>query len=240
MNRINVSKGAIFSETKSINVYLNEIKKIQLLTNEEENNLKINYSNRYIDKLITSNLRFVTQVARKYAGMGIDVEDLISFGNLGLIKAAKKFDPTKGFKFISFAVWYVRAEITKALDNYSRTVRIPSHKTNVEESKTVNFDSPVNIEKSPESYGDRYLQSEREKSNLEIEDLKKDLDRALKTLKPKQRKAIEMYYCIGHDFSKSMDQIGKEMNVTKERVRQLINQAIEKLRFTDLNYYISA
>ena len=238
MNRINVTKGAIFSESKSISTYLNEIKKIQLLTSEDENNLKTNYSNKHIDKLITSNLRFVTQVARKYAGMGIAIEDLISFGNLGLIEAAKKFDPTKGFKFISFAVWYVRAEITKALDNYSRTVRIPSHKTNLEESKTVNFDSPVDIDKSSESYGDRYLRSKREKSILEIEDLKKDLDNALSTLKPKQRKVIEMYYCIGHEFSKSMEQIGKEMNITKERVRQLINQALEKLKFTDLNYYL--
>ena len=240
MNRINVTKGAIFSESKSINVYLNDIKKIQLLTNEDENNLKTNCSSKNIDKLITSNLRFVTQVARKYAGMGIDIEDLISFGNLGLIEAAKKFDPTKGFKFISFAVWYIRAEITKALDNYSRTVRIPSHKTNIEESKTVNFDSPVNIDKSLESYGDRYLQSDKEISKLEIEDLKNDLEKALSKLKPKQRKAIEMYYCIGYEFSKSMEQIGKEMNVTKERVRQLINQALEKLRFSNLNYYLNA
>ena len=126
MNKIYVTTGVVATDTVSIKKYMGEIKKPKLLTREQE-------ADATRDQLIESNLRFVVQVARQYQGMGVELEDLIGFGNLGLFEAAERFDPTRKVKFITFAVWYIRAEITKALNDMGRTVRIPSHRTATEE-----------------------------------------------------------------------------------------------------------
>ena len=237
MNKINVTKGAIFYESLSMNRYLKDVKKTEFLSAEKEAELSdkaMSGDLAAINELVVANLRFAVQVGRKYVGMGLDIEDLVSYGNLGLHEAARKFEASKGVKFISFAVWFVRAEITKALNDFSRTVRIPSHRTKTEEYESYNIDTPIDAEKKGETYADRFLSTKKTRSALEMEDLQTDLRAALCTLKLNQRKALEMYYCIGHEYSRSMEQIAEEMNVTRERVRQLIRQAEQKLKETGL------
>ena len=196
MSKIFVSTGAVVSTAESTKAYLNDIKKVKLLSRDEERELasRIQQGDRQaLVKLVSANLRFVTQVARGYQGMGIPMEDLIGFGNLGLFDAANKFDPDKGVKFISFAVWYVRAEIQKALNDLSRVVRIPSHKTGTEEYSERSTDVKVGEDENSESYGDRYLQADSGPGANELADLRFELDRALSQLKPKQRTAIELH-----------------------------------------------
>jgi len=242
MNKINVTKGAIFYESLSMNRYLKEVKKTEFLSAEKEAELSdkaMSGDLAAVNELVVANLRFALQVARKYAGMGLDIEDLVAYGNIGLHEAARKFEASKGVKFISFAVWFVRAEITKALNDLSRTVRIPSHRTKTEEYGSFNIDTSLGGEEGKgDSYADRYLTTEKTRSTLEMEDLQTDLRAALGTLKPNQRKAIEMYYCIGYEFNRSMEQIAEDMNVTRERVRQLIRQGEQKLRATGLNVHL--
>ena len=126
MNKIYVTTGAVATETKSVKRYMTEIKKPKILTREQE-------ADATRDQLVESNLRFVVQVAKQYQGMGLELEDLIGFGNMGLFEAAERFDPSRKVKFITFAVWYIRAEITKAINDMSRVVRMSSHRTSTEE-----------------------------------------------------------------------------------------------------------
>jgi RNA polymerase primary sigma factor len=228
MSKIFVSTGAVVSTAESTKAYLNDIKKVKLLSREEERELasRIQQGDRQaLVKLVSANLRFVTQVARGYQGMGIPMEDLIGFGNLGLFDAANKFDPDKGVKFISFAVWYVRAEIQKALNDLSRVVRIPSHKTGTEDYSERSTDVKVGEDENSESYGDRYLQADSGPGANELADLRFELDRALSQLKPKQRTAIELHYGLGIEYPRCMDQVAEELGVTGERARQLVRQA---------------
>ena len=126
---ISLNKGIIVTEVESIIKYINEIKHIPVLTKEQEFEIcqRIKSGDEEsITKLVKHNLRFVVHIAKKYQNLGLTFEDLISFGNLGLYKAVKKFDPDRGFKFITFAIWYVKAEITASLNELSTTVRIPN------------------------------------------------------------------------------------------------------------------
>ena len=124
--------------------------------------------------LVESNLRFAVQVAKQYQGMGLELEDLIQVANLGLFEAVKRFDPSRGVKFISFAVWYVRAELQKALNDLSRVVRIPSHKTMTEgkDFSTLSTSKKVGDDEDSETYADRYLAGEQAKAKHEVTDLK--------------------------------------------------------------------
>ena len=233
MSKIFVSRGAVVSTADSTKAYLNEIKKPGLLSREEETELALQArkgDQAAINRLVTCNLRFVTQVARGYQGMGIPMEDLIGFGNLGLFEAVSKFDPDKGVKFISFAVWYVRAEIQKALNDFSRVVRIPSHKTRTEEYSEQSSDVKVGDDENAESYADRYLAADSIPGLHELEDLKFDLERALNQLKPKVAEAVRRFYGIGFEYPQVMEQIADEMQVTGERARQLVRQGEKDLR----------
>jgi RNA polymerase primary sigma factor len=209
---------------------MNEIKQTPLLTQEEEQALSQEIqdtgSEVAINKLVKANLRFVVQVAKQYQGMGLELEDLIGCANLGLFEAAKRFDGTRGIKFISFAVWYVRAEIQKALNDLSRVVRIPSHKTMTEgkDFGTVSTSSKVGDDEDSETYADRYLPGEQAKAKHEVSDLKAQLSIALETLKPKQKDALMMYYGIDREYAMHMEHIAEELNVTGERARQLVRQ----------------
>jgi len=228
MAKIFVSTGAVVSTAESTKAYLNDIKKVKLLSRDQEKELAVlaqQGDQKAINALVSANLRFVTQVARGYQGMGIPMEDLIGFGNIGLFEAATKFDPDKGVKFISFAVWYVRAEIQKALNDLSRVVRIPSHKTGSEEYSERSTDVKVGEDENSESYGDRYLQADSGPGANELADLRFELDRALSQLKPKQRAAIELHYGLGIEYPMVMDQVAEELGVTGERARQLVRQA---------------
>ena len=127
-----VTKGAINSTADSTKAYMRDIKRVKMIDRDREKELaaRIKDGDRAaLNELVSANLRFVAQVARSYQGMGVAMEDLIGFGNIGLFEAATRFDASRNIKFISFAVWYIRAEIQKALNDLSRTVRIPSHRT---------------------------------------------------------------------------------------------------------------
>ena len=228
MGKIFVTTGAVFSDVDSTKLYMSEIKQVKLLTQSEE--ISIAYrikagDESAVNELVSANLRFVVQVAKQYQGMGVELEDLIGFGNLGLFEAAKRFEAERGIKFISFAVWYVRAELQKALNDMGRTVRIPSHKTMTEEYSTISTGMKIGDGEDSETYADRYLPAEKETPQSALLDLKYDLKRALEMLKPKQKSAIEMFYGIGYDYPKPMEQIALELSVTGERARQLVRQA---------------
>ena len=235
MGKIYVSTGAVMTDTLSVKKYMGEIKKAPLLDRDTETALarRALAGDRYaVNKLVESNLRFAVQVAKQYQGMGIELEDLIGFANLGLFEAAKRFNPDRGVKFISFAVWYVRAELQKCLNDYSRVVRIPSHKTMTEgkEFSTLSTSKKVGEDDESETYADRYLPGEQAKASHEIVDMKKMLSVALDTLKPKQRDAVKMFYGIDRDYAMHMEHIAEELNVTGERARQLIRQGEKALQ----------
>ena len=226
--KIHVSTGAIVTDVASTLRYIQEVKKSGNLTREQETTLaeRIQAGDRQaVNTLVEANLRFVIQVAKQYQGMGLELEDLIAFGNIGLFEAAERFDPKKGVKFITFAVWYIRAELQKALNDLSRVVRIPSHKTATEEQSIKSIHTPVGDDENKETYADRYLAADSVKTSRDKADLQFDLQRALNQLKPKQTEAISRFYGIGREYPQCMDQIAEEMGVTNERARQLVRGA---------------
>ena len=226
--KFHVSTGAIVATAASTNRYIAETKRTKTLTREQEKALAeaaASGDRKAVNTLVESNLRFVIQVARQYQGMGLPLEDLIAFGNIGLFEAAERFDPTKNVKFITFAVWYVRAELQKALNDLSRVVRIPSHKTATEQQSIKSIHTPVGDDENKETYADRYLAAEGTKSGRDTADLLFDLQRALSQLKPKQQEAVTRFYGIGREYPQCMDQIAEEMGVTGERARQLVRGA---------------
>ena len=228
--KINVSNAVVIPTAESTTQYLKDIKKRNGLTLAQEQELISAGTVAARNKLIESNLKFVIQVATKYQGMGLTLEDLIGFGNVGLFEAAEKFDTSKNLKFITFAVWYIRAEIQKALNDLSRTVRVPSHLTATAEYSVKSISTPVGDGENKETYADRFLAAESTKSGRDKSDLKYDLDRALSQLKPKQREAITRFYGIGFEYEMCMDQIAEELDVTGERARQLVRQAENALK----------
>lgn len=219
MSKIFVSKGVVANGTESVKRYMTEIKRVPMMTREEE---QAAAANKDTNQLVSSNLRFAVQVAKQYQGMGLELEDLISFGNLGLFEAAARFDASRNIKFITFAVWYIRAEITKALNDMSRTVRIPSHRTSTEEYGTISTGMVLGDSETGETYADRYLASENYSTASDQRDLKRGIASALAILKPKQAEAVKMFYGIDSEYPKCMDQIAEELNVTGERARQLV------------------
>ena len=235
MGKIYVSTGAVVTDTPSVKKYMSDIKKSPLL--DRDNEIALATKARAGDVkaqqlLVKSNLRFAVQVAKQYQGMGLEIEDLIQVANLGLFEAVKRFDPTRGIKFISFAVWYVRAELQKALNDLSRVVRIPSHKTMTEgkEFSTLSTSKKVGDDEDSETYADRYLSGEQSKPKHEVTDLKELLNVALNSLKPKQRDAVKMFYGIDRDYAMHMEHIAEELNVTGERARQLVRQGEKALK----------
>jgi len=223
MNKIYVTTGAVATETESVKKYMGEIKKTPLLSREQEQSATRN-------ELVSSNLRFVVQVAKQYQGMGLELEDLIAFGNIGLFEAAERFDPTRNIKFITFAVWYVRAEITKALNDMGRTVRIPSHRTATEEYSTISTQTVIGEDEDSETYADRFLEAERDTSAQDLRDLRDAIATALSKLKPKEAEAVRLFYGIELEYASCMDDIAEKLNVSNERARQLVRSGEEALR----------
>ena len=231
--RINVSNGAIITDTNSIRQYVKETKKPITLSKAQEKELLIAAQAGDLqarDTIIKANLRFTIQVARSYQGMGLELEDLIAFANVGLFEAVERFDTTKDFKFITFAVWYVRAELQKALNDLSRTVRIPSHRTATETQSIKSIHTPVGDDDNKETYADRFLEAESTKSQRDINDLRFDMHRALNQLPAKQREAVTRFYGIDREYAQCMEQIAEELNVTGERARQLVRLAESALK----------
>ena len=227
MSKIFVSKGVVANGTESVKQYMNDIKRVPMMTREEE---QAAAANKDTNQLVSANLRFAVQVAKQYQGMGLELEDLIAFGNLGLFEAAERFDASRNIKFITFAVWYIRAEITKALNDMSRTVRIPSHRTSTEEYGTISTGMVMGDDESGETYADRYLASENVATAADQRDLKRGIASALAKLNQKQAAAVKMFYGIDSEYPKCMDQIAEELNVSGERARQLVRAGEKALK----------
>ena len=233
MAKIHISNGIVPTDVASVNQYMKEVKKSKPMDRGIEAHLILLAQNgdiRSRNQIIESNLRFVVQVAKQYQGMGVHFEDLIAFGNIGLFEALERFDLTKNVKFITFAVWYIRSEINKALNDLGRTVRVPSHKTQTEKQYIKSIHAPVGEEDDSETYADRYLQSPDEPSARDTNDMHDDLKRAISQLKPKQATALTMFYGIGIEYPRCMEQIAEELKVTGERARQLVRQAEKEIR----------
>ena len=214
---INITKGVIVTEVDSIIKYINEIKSISILTKEEEFEIcqKIKSGDKEaVSKLVKHNLRFVIHTAKKYQNLGLTFEDLISFGNLGLYRAVEKFDPDRGFKFITFAVWYIKSEITTALNELSTQVRIP----NSQNSDDFDF--------KPE---DNNL-STNDISRFDKSDLMTELKMVLNCLSDEEYDYITRFYGFGHDFAQSIDDIAESKGLSNERVRQVIRKAERRLK----------
>jgi RNA polymerase primary sigma factor len=275
MRQLKISKSITNRESQSIERYLQEIGKVELLTAEQEVDLarRIKQGDgKALEKLVNANLRFVVSVAKQYQNRNLSLNDLINEGNLGLVKAAQRFDETKGFKFISYAVWWIRQSIIQALAEQSRLVRLPLNKIGsltkihkefarleqeyqrepTAEELAVALDLRVEDVKSTLSVGSKHTSLdapfvEGESSSLldvlpnqkaggadrELdysESLSIELQRALSTLTERQKGVIMLFYGIGVKHPMTLEDIGEHFGLTRERVRQIKDKAIHKLR----------
>jgi RNA polymerase primary sigma factor len=277
MRQLKITKSITNRESQSLEKYLQEIGKVDLLTPEEEVDLakRIKQGDQIsLEKLTKANLRFVVSVAKQYQNQGLSLSDLINEGNLGLIKAAQRFDETRGFKFISYAVWWIRQSILQALAEQSRIVRLPLNKVGslnkinkafsqleqeferepspeelaaileieTDEVKTtlgvaarhVSVDAPF-VEGEDNSLLDvlENTNTARTDSQLEyLESLRREIERSLSTLTDRQKQVLKLYFGIGNEHSMSLEDIGDKFGLTRERVRQIKDKAINKLRST--------
>lgn len=231
----------ITRRSDELTAYLNDIARYQPLTADEEIELAEAMRNGDAaakDRFVKANLRFVVSVAKQYQGMGLDLLDLINEGNFGLLNAVEKFDETRGFKFISFAVFEIRAAITAALCDKSRLVRVPAKKVGEVENVSVSMDAPIGgNDDENKTYLDTFTSDNRTDSGFDLEDAKVILNRLLSKLDdttakgydPKDRKIICAIFGIGcREYSEY--EVSLMFNITKERVRQKKFEIIEKLR----------
>jgi RNA polymerase primary sigma factor len=277
MRQLKISKTITNRESESLDRYLQEIGRVELLTPEEEVDLarRIKQGDqKALDKLTKANLRFVVSVAKQYQNQGLTLPDLINEGNLGLIKAAQRFDETRGFKFISYGVWWIRQSIMQALAEQSRIVRLPLNKVGLtnrisraysqleqeyerapttEELATfldvdseevfatmsvatrhVSMDSPLN-EGEENTLIDVLVNGNADSADKQImfnESLRLEIQRSLETLTQRQREIICYFYGIGVSEPVSLEDIGHKYCLTRERVRQIKDKALTKLRTT--------
>ncbi len=277
MRQLKITKSITNRESQSLEKYLQEIGKVDLITPEEEVELaiRIKQGDRdALERLTNANLRFVVSVAKQYQNQGLTLSDLINEGNLGLIKAAQRFDETRGFKFISYAVWWIRQSILQALAEQSRIVRLPLNKVGLSnkihktfatlEQEFERAPSPdelaetlqvrrsevvANLGRSSRHVSmDAPFQSGEDNSLLDVmecknmasadtkltyfESLKKEIARSLQTLPERQKRIIELFFGIGLENPMSLEDIGLEFGLTRERVRQVKDKGIAKLRNT--------
>ena len=254
------NKRFIDTSEESISHYLKEVRKIDILTPEEEAIVakKVKEGDeRAIEKLITSNLRFVISVAKEYQGQGIPLVDLIAEGNYGLIKATDRFDPTRGFRFISYAVWWIKQSIIQSLNEQSRTVRLPVNITNQiskikkemtkfeqeNERTATNNDFDISILNQPScrslndkinENGDEVLDIISDKSSNDDNEnseeiLKNEIENTMSILNERERSIIQMYFGLDGQ-PMTLEQIGDEYGLTKERIRQIKEKALRRLK----------
>ncbi len=275
MRQLKIGKSITNRESESLEKYLQEIGKVPLLTAEEEVQLTIlirHGDKKALDKMVKANLRFVVSVAKQYQGQGLSLPDLINDGNIGLIHSVERFDHTRGFKFISFAVWWIRQSIIKAIADNARLIRLPLNKViagnrirkadsqleqelgrspsanelaevlnmEVHEINThmtskgqhVSLDSPFSDEEDG-SLMDTLVNQNAEQSDRRLyhaQSLKKEIDRSFQVLTERQRMMLCYYYGIGLDHPLSLDDISQRFDVTPERVRQIKDKALSRLR----------
>ena len=276
MRQLKITKQVTNRETASLDKYLQEIGKVDLITADEEVELaqRIKAGDQVaLEKLTKANLRFVVSVAKQYQNQGLTLPDLINEGNLGLIKAAQRFDETRGFKFISYAVWWIRQSILQALAEQSRIVRLPLNKIGsinkinkmyalLEQSNerpptaeeiAKELDMTVNDVKESMKNSGRHLSMdaplvEGEDSNLydvlrsgespnpdrELiqESLRTEIERSLKTLTPREADVVRLYFGLGDQHPMTLEEIGETFDLTRERVRQIKEKAIRRLKHT--------
>jgi RNA polymerase primary sigma factor len=274
MRQLKITKSITNRESQSLEKSLQEIGREELINAEEEVRLarKIREGDQTaLDRLTKANLRFVVSVAKQYQNQGLSLPDLINEGNLGLIKAAKRFDETRGFKFISYAVWWIRQSILQALAEQSRIVRLPLNQVgslnkiskafskleqeferepssdelaNILEitadkiadtmrvsGKHVSMDAPfVNGEDNSLLDVIENSDSPRADNLLMSESLQKEIDRSLSTLTEREREVIKLFFGIGVNHGLTLEEIGAKFDLTRERVRQIKEKAIRRLR----------
>lgn len=261
-------------ESQSLDKYLQEIGKVDLLTPEDEIYLAIQIKKgdqKALEKLVKANLRFVVSVAKQYQNQGLSLGDLINEGNLGLIKAAKRFDETRGFKFISYAVWWIRQSILQTLAEQSRIVRLPLNRvgalnkigkaySNLEQeyerepnahelAQELSMDisevsDTLKISGRHVSMDAPFSQGEENRlldvlSNEEIpspdyilmsESLQNEIERVLLSLSEREAEVIKLYFGLNKEHSLTLEEIGEKFNLTRERVRQIKEKAIRRLK----------
>jgi len=278
MRQLKIIKQVTNRETASLDKYLQEISKVELITAEEEVGLaqKIRNGDRVaLERLTKANLRFVVSVSKQYQNQGLSLPDLINEGNVGLIKAAERFDETRGFKFISYAVWWIRQSILQALAEQARIVRLPLNKigtinkinkafseleqkferppsadeladfldvsvADVKQSlanngRHISMDAPLvdGDESSSSMYdvlpNDSLPGPEKE---LVVESLRKDIERSLSTLTSREGDVVRLYYGLNGKHPMTLEEIGERFDLTRERVRQIKEKAIRRLKHT--------
>ena len=234
MRQLKITQSITNRESASLDKYLQEIGHEELITVEEEVELaqRIRKGDRKaLEKLTKANLRFVVSVAKQYQNKGLSLPDLINEGNLGLIKAAEKFDETRGFKFISYAVWWIRQSILQAIAEQSRIVRLPLNQVGSVNSMDAPFsDSEEN------SLLDILPNTDSPDTDFELvmESLRNEINRALLTLNERERHIIEAFFGINQP-EMTLEEIGEKFGLTRERVRQIKEKAIRRLRHNTKN-----
>jgi RNA polymerase primary sigma factor len=276
MRQLKITKQVTNRETASLDKYLQEICKVELITADEEVELAQRIKagdQRALEKLTKANLRFVVSVAKQYQNQGLTLPDLINEGNLGLIKAAQRFDETRGFKFISYAVWWIRQSILQALAEQSRIVRLPLNKIgsinkinkayasleqqherppSAEEIATKLEMSEMDVKESLRNSGRHVSMDaplvEGEDSNLYdvlnsddspnpdddlmVDSLRTEIERSLATLTPREGDVIRLYFGLNGQHPLTLEEIGEKFDLTRERVRQIKEKAIRRLKHT--------
>ena len=240
MRQLKITKSITNRESASLDKYLQEIGREDLITVEEEVELaqRIRKGDRVaLEKLTRANLRFVVSMAKQYQNQGLSLPDLINEGNLGLIKAAEKFDETRGFKFISYAVWWIRQSILQALAEQSRIVRLPLNQvgslnkiSKAFSGRHISVDAPF-VEGEDNSLLDVLVNDDSPMADRTLvnESLSREIDRALSTLSEREKEIIQMFFGINHQ-EMTLEEIGDKFNLTRERVRQIKEKAIRRLR----------
>ncbi len=275
MRQLKITKSITNRESQSLDKYLQEISKEELISAQEEVELaqRIKRGDQdALEKLTRANLRFVVSVSKQYQNQGLSLPDLINEGNLGLIKAAQRFDETRGFKFISYAVWWIRQSILQALAEQSRIVRLPLNQVgslskinkcfskleqeferppSAEELATaldlptekvaqslkvsgrhVSMDAPFSDDGDSNSLLDVLINDDSPKADrgLLSESLHNEVERSLSTLSERERDVIRLFFGIGMNHGLTLDEIGEKFDLTRERVRQIKEKAIRKLK----------
>ena len=276
MRQLKITKQVTNRETASLDKYLQEIGRVDLITADEEVELaqRIKAGDvAALEKLTKANLRFVVSVAKQYQNQGLTLPDLINEGNLGLLKAAQRFDETRGFKFISYAVWWIRQSILQALAEQSRIVRLPLNKigsinkinkmyayleqanervpsaeeiareldmsvNDVKESmknagRHISMDAPL-VEGEDSNLYDviRSNESPNPDKALILDSLRTEIERALETLTPREADVVRLYFGLSDQHAMTLEEIGETFDLTRERVRQIKEKAIRRLKHT--------